>query len=192
MKTTWQWKKYTQEINRLFPPANTFSHLAVFRWSWKYQDSWGFIPVHSGCARFLPWRRHCHYIQQPDWGSRREGGRPSSWFASILEVLKQCSQTHHFLTVILSLTAGTGWLRDEHLHAQVSATGGRGPHLSDVISGCRGDPHSQGTATPGQTRARTDLPHGDQDLKGGGCTFSSQTSHLLVFLCYFLSFLSSL
>ncbi|XP_061525564.1 heat shock protein beta-7 isoform X2 [Phycodurus eques] len=46
---------------------------------------------------------------------------------------------------------GPGRFGDEHIHPQVSAARGRGPHLGDVISGRRGDAHGSGAATPGQT-----------------------------------------
>lgn len=62
-------------------------------------------------------------------------------------------------------TVSPGRFGDEHFHSQVPATRGRGPHLRDIVSGRRGDADSQGTATPCQTRARTDLPHGDQDIE---------------------------
>ena len=75
------------------------------------------------------------------------------------------SQYFKVTAITLPLTAGPGRFGDEHFHTQVSTTWGRGPHLGDIITGRRGDPNSQGTATPGQTRARTDLPHGDQDLE---------------------------
>lgn len=101
----------------------------------------------------------------------------------ILKMLKQCSDletiillnwglwscvdfshntSHH---IILSFTVGPGWFSDEHFYTQVPNTWGRGPHLSDIITGRRGDSNSQGAASPGQTRARTDLPLRDQDLE---------------------------
>lgn len=62
-------------------------------------------------------------------------------------------------------TVGPRRFRHEHVHAQVPATRGRRPHFCDVIAGCRGDADGQGATTAGQTRARTDLPHRDQDIE---------------------------
>lgn len=76
---------------------------------------------------------------------------------------------HNALSHILTLAVGARWFGHEHFHAQVPAARRRGPHLSDIIAGHRGDPDSHGAATPGQTRARTDLPHRDQDLKSPLC-----------------------
>lgn len=63
------------------------------------------------------------------------------------------------------LTVSPGWFCDEHFHTQVPATRGCGPHFCDIITGRWGHPYSQGTETPCQTWARTDLPHRDQDLE---------------------------
>lgn len=150
-----------------------------FRWSWKHQDFRGFIPVHSWCARLLPWRCHRHHLQQPDRSPCREGG---------LHLFK--ATLHKPLSEILSFTVGPGWFSDEHIHPQVPASWRCGPHLSDIIIGCWGDPNSAGTTTTGQTWACTDLSHWDQNLKRDPLSFPPQNLPLLFFLfsCYYLYF----
>lgn len=76
VKMIWQRQK-SRDIAQTLPLiSNVSSSCGRFRCSWKHQDSWGFIPVHGRCPRLLPWRCHCHHLQQPDWSSCRKGGQP--------------------------------------------------------------------------------------------------------------------
>lgn len=65
--------------------------------------------------------------------------------------LHLCSVTRQVINVPVPLTVGPGWFGDEHVHTQVPATGGCGPHHCDIITGRRGDPDSQGAPAPCQT-----------------------------------------
>lgn len=81
-----------------------------------------------------------------------------------------------------SLTVSTRWFSDEHFHTQVPTTWRCGPHLCDIITGCRRDLDGQGTTAPGQTWPCTDLPHRDKDLV-------AFTGNALPILCSSLYFL---
>ena len=69
----------------------------------------------------------------------------------------------------LMFLAGPGRHGDEHLHTQVPAPWGRGPHLGGLIAGHRRGVDRQGPEVPRQARAPADVPHGDQDLERSHC-----------------------
>lgn len=143
---------------------------------------------------FHPVVQHLFSSCEFRWSWKYQGTRGfvsvHSWCARLLPWRCDC---HHIQQPDWSSCrkVGPGWFSDEHFHTQVPASWGCWPYLSDIITGRWRDPNSQGTTTPSQTWACTDLPHWDQDLRGDPLSHH-ETSHLSLFLCRATSFISYL